>query len=677
MGDPLSITTSIAGLITISAKIVGMARDLFGKVKDVPETMMRVRAEVESMQPIFCQVHLLLHGSGPPLNHSNLTMISIQNLMATLTGCVIVYSKLEKKVNEVCGFDDPTAASATWKSAGVIADRVKWALWRHQEALCIIEDLQRQKLSLNLMLNIITCTKTTEASELQARLQAVSTEILQLGHAHSVLLQDLISLQEAVLRRQDEQAQVLEEIRSNISALRTTGSSAVSIRPSSADSRLPDSSDDASTMSKRSTFSHPVIASYMEEIKASRAYKRSIDSSAEWVLLFDRNFSFGNWEMLSNITLGDLPVSEIAVLNLPIDLADVSNPEPFLEPSSVESQYSRLIRRGIWSSRGCIHNAIENGNELAVRTLLAMGMNIEELNSLGRTPLVHAAVKRQEAICKKLLEKGVSVKGLKMFTSGMTFTERFELLVPSTVSMHNGLNTIYKTTLQLLSLIESRNSKGWTPLASAAFNNNEALCEFLVERGCSLYLDTEQKERLKPKLSGSLHVATKGGHKTALQLLLDMGADVNERSSYGETVLLKAVYYGHLPCVKILIKMRADTKISSNGGSNVLHLSASRSTDCEMMKFLLEHVVGIQALVNAQDQEGNTPLHLCSLNNHIVCLEYAKMLVEAGATLTIKNNDGRTPYEYARFGAKKQLAEYLWSQLSLQHDSGEGKSTPD
>jgi len=33
MGDPLSVAGSVAGLITISAQIVGMAKDLFGKVK--------------------------------------------------------------------------------------------------------------------------------------------------------------------------------------------------------------------------------------------------------------------------------------------------------------------------------------------------------------------------------------------------------------------------------------------------------------------------------------------------------------------------------------------------------------------------------------------------------------------------------------------------------------------
>ena len=156
MGDPLSIAASIAGLITISTQIVGMAKEVFDKVKDAPETVKRVREEVEIMQPIFYQVQQLLNGTGWGLNHRNLTMISVHNLMATLTGCVIAYSRLEKKVNEVCGFNDPATASAAWKRAGVTIGRVKWGLWRHEEVLVIIEDLQRQKLSLNLMLTIIT-----------------------------------------------------------------------------------------------------------------------------------------------------------------------------------------------------------------------------------------------------------------------------------------------------------------------------------------------------------------------------------------------------------------------------------------------------------------------------------------------------------------------------------------
>ena len=80
--------------------------------------------------------------------------------------------------------------------------------------------------------------------------------------------------------------------------------------------------------------------------------------------------------------------------------------------------------RRIWSFGGRIHDAIESGNGFVVRALLAIGMDIEELDSNGRTPLVHAVENHQEAIYKLLLEKGASVGPLKAFTSGMDIKER-------------------------------------------------------------------------------------------------------------------------------------------------------------------------------------------------------------------------------------------------------------
>jgi len=634
-------------------------------------------------------------------------------------------------------------------------------------------------------------------------------ENLQSSHAHSVLLRDLIS-------RQDEQARVLDEIRSHTSTLANTDSSAVSTspsstvltRPPSAGNPFPtgspsghrDNSDNASTMSKWSTLSLRFgPPSYMEDLKASRAYKRlrhfgrEIDSSSESVFSFGSGCSTGNWSILSDITLGDLSVSQIAVLNLPIDLSDVSNPEPFQDrlsmeiPRSPKSQSKR-------SSRGRIHNAIENGNGFVVRTLLAIGGDIEELDSSGRTPLVHAVVKQresicklllekganigalevftsgmdpkerselldslitrglddgatsvyasvlqllvpivlgtnggedvdgsssqsminiaidmsyelavraiihleprvlvgvdtagrtplahafvknQEAICNLLLEKGASIDALKAFTSGMTSTEKFELLHPSVVSMHYLVKRNYKAIPLLLSLIESRDSEGWTPLASAAFNNNEALCAFLVGKGCSLCLDTEQKQQLIPKLSCRVHVAAEGGNKTALQLLLDMGADINERNSkyYDHTALLEAVGNNHLSCVKLLTERGADAKISSSYQRTVLHYAAFDGHE-QIMKFLLDDVVETRKLVDVKSTTGNTALHDCSFidGRPAATVEIAKMLLQAGATLTIKNDYRQTPYEHARSWGNKELAKYLWSQLSPEQQAQE------
>jgi len=732
-----------------------------------------------------------------------------------------------------------------------------------------------------LTLYICICsTTTTEAAENQAKLlQEQTTEILQSHHAHSVLLRKLISR--------------LDNIQSSLTG--SAGSTHPSSGPSSALSSAAPStgspsdnrgnSDNASIMSKRSALSLRLgRPAYIEDLKASRAYKRlrhfglGIDSSSDSVLTFDSGCSVGNWSVLSDMTLGDLSISQIAVLNLPIGLTDVCNPEPFLESGSAETHRSSHPRpRRIWSSRRRIHNAIENGNEFVVRTVLTMGMDIEELDSNGRTPLVHAIMKHQGAICKLLLEKGACGSGeaLKSYTSGMDLKERSELLNPfitralddgtSSVygavlrllvqmalgtnygddnrssgrsmmraaidmgydlairaiihleprvlvevdtegrtpfayayhlqrneicemllqspkvdreiatevvksegnfsghvhavieekcllllrlqllfatsvdvdkigteghtplshatevvlnsddidygvwndifkallgkasrgnlesvkkikakatarqciatSMHEIVRNDYKSILVLLSLTGSRDAEGWTPLASAAFNLNEFLCEFLVENGCSLCLDTEQKEQLKRKLSCRIHAAAAGGHHTALQLLLDMGADISERNSDGEPALLSAVIYNHLSCVKVLIEGGADSTILTNYGASVLHLAAWKSTNGEMMRFLLDEAE-TRNLVNMKDTGGNTPLHDCSCSGRhdqssITQLENTKMLLQVGASLTIKNSGGKTPYEYARFRGRKGLAKYLWSQLSPEQQAQE------
>ncbi|KAF8455219.1 ankyrin repeat-containing domain protein [Terfezia claveryi] len=149
-----------------------------------------------------------------------------------------------------------------------------------------------------------------------------------------------------------------------------------------------------------------------------------------------------------------------------------------------------------------------------------------------------------------------------------------------------------------------------------------------------------------------------------------MGADINERNSYGETALLEAVSNNSLSCVKILIKRGADATISTIEGESILHRAAWRSIDSGMMKFLLEHVAETQDLVNAKDTDGDTPLHDCSRNNHIAS-EHARVLLRAGASITIKNNAAETPYRCARDQRRKELTKYLWSQLSRKQKEQE------
>jgi len=478
-------------------------------------------------------------------------------------------------------------------------------------------------------------TTTSEASEVQARLEELSTRILQSSHAHSGLLRELISRQDAVSNRQEEQARVLgeqsrileeqvrvlEEIRSSTSTGGCTSDPIVPTRPSSAVSHLPNNSDNASIMSKRSTLSFRLGRSnYVEELKTSRAYKRlryfglGIDSSADSVLSFDSACSTGNWSILSHMTLGDLSVSQIAVLNFPIELADIGNPRPFQEPNSTETHRTRP--RGTKSSRGRIHNAIDNGNGIIIRSLLAMRMDIEELDSNGRTPLLYATVKCQEAICKLLLRKGASVEALKAFTSGMDLKERSVLLDQL---LENALSEGSETVLRLLVLMavgtndDNRrlsqisiaidmsytlavraiihlqpgvlgkfDADGRTPLVYAAMTHQEAICKLLLGKGASV-------EVLKAFTSGM---------------------DFKKRSELLDPLIKKALDNGSrtVTALRLLVLMALGT---NNGGAD------NRSSSQSMMNVAIDmnYDLAVHAIIHFEPQvlvevdiEGRTPL---------------------------------------------------------------------
>lgn len=153
MSDPLSVVASVASLVSVSASILRMAKDLYCNKKDAPDSIQRVIAEMGDMNMIFSQVKRFIDGDGKRPMHARLTVISRHDLEATLSGCVSVCDRLNKHVSAVAGVvNNPSSAE---KRTALVLARVKWALWKEEEASAILGELQRHKLSLNVMLNII------------------------------------------------------------------------------------------------------------------------------------------------------------------------------------------------------------------------------------------------------------------------------------------------------------------------------------------------------------------------------------------------------------------------------------------------------------------------------------------------------------------------------------------
>ena len=135
MADPLSIATAIAGLLTFTAQIASKAHDLHSAVKDAPVSISKIQEEMGDFSMIFCQILLFIGGSTKLPNKGRLTMISLHHLMATLSGCVLVCSTLDKKLGELAGLRDESnrpggssSGGGPGKAAGLLLEKIKWAL---------------------------------------------------------------------------------------------------------------------------------------------------------------------------------------------------------------------------------------------------------------------------------------------------------------------------------------------------------------------------------------------------------------------------------------------------------------------------------------------------------------------------------------------------------------------
>jgi ankyrin repeat protein len=249
-----------------------------------------------------------------------------------------------------------------------------------------------------------------------------------------------------------------------------------------------------------------------------------------------------------------------------------------------------------------------------VRLLLEKGVNLETPDAEGLTPLAHAILENNEHLVKLLLEKGVN--------------------------------------------LETQDADGRTPLHHAVRRNNEAIVRLLLEKGAKI--DVLRGIGAKSDLQGRIHDAIVKGNENVVRLLLVMGVDIEERHIwFRKTPLLWACHFGQSAIAKLLLEEGADMKACDEQGGTVLHW-AVYDGNASLLTFLLD-TGALEVIDNVPRNEGNTPLHWAGRYDERLPL--AQILVERGARLDIKNNNGQTPYEYAISEGEFKVAEYLWSQL--------------
>jgi len=155
MPDPLTVTAAVLGLVAKSAQLGLLSKKLYDSAKDAPESMVHIQQEIDDLHSIFVEMGSFIQGTAKKgASKRSLSMIKLNHLMTILSSCALVVSKLEKKLNEVAGLVDPTTQKPA-RGLQCTVGRIKWAFWKEAEVGVLLEDLQRHKSTLQLMLSMI------------------------------------------------------------------------------------------------------------------------------------------------------------------------------------------------------------------------------------------------------------------------------------------------------------------------------------------------------------------------------------------------------------------------------------------------------------------------------------------------------------------------------------------
>lgn len=140
--DPLSVTASVVGLLAGAGKVGGVLLWVKSSIVDAPGSLSNLLSQINDLAICLEAVNQLLTGiySTPS---KRISMIQVDQLVATLTEAVLTFSELEALVMPL---GDPSEIS--------IIQRMKWA-WEEETISSIMVRLDRHKSSFSLMLNII------------------------------------------------------------------------------------------------------------------------------------------------------------------------------------------------------------------------------------------------------------------------------------------------------------------------------------------------------------------------------------------------------------------------------------------------------------------------------------------------------------------------------------------
>ena len=263
--------------------------------------------------------------------------------------------------------------------------------------------------------------------------------------------------------------------------------------------------------------------------------------------------------------------------------------------------------------------AADNGINNAVQFHLDMGVNINDVDSNGRTALMLASKAGHEEIVETLLSAGANGSQDSHSRGGQVLLKR-------------GADP------------NIQKKDGATALMYASQNGYSEVVQILLKGGADPNIQ-------KKDGATALMYASQNGRSEVVQILLKGGADTNSRTENGVTSLMVASENGHFEVVQILLKGGADPNIQEEDGWNAL-MFASENGHFEVVQILLKG----GANPNSQTENGVTSLMVASESGHSMMVQ---ILLKGGADPNIQDENGWTAVIFASENGHSKVVQIL------------------
>ena len=272
--------------------------------------------------------------------------------------------------------------------------------------------------------------------------------------------------------------------------------------------------------------------------------------------------------------------------------------------------------------RSPIFFAAWNGNQtITIEWLLDNGASIDQKDALGETLLHRACASGKLQVVKYLLERGAE----KDPRCDGEITPLLKAIG------RNHISTAKAMIAAGCNLSLKSKDPAFTPLLCAAtWTNSVSLVSLLLESGANI--EDRDNQELTP-----LGRAALNGKEAVLKFLLEKKANVNARDRWGQTPLQRVVRAQLESSVRMLLDTRADLVAKDDiHGMATIHYAAVWNTSATITGLLLDK----GCLIEDRDINGSTPLFLAAAKNRS---EVFKLLVERGADVEAKDKSGHTP----------------------------------